>query len=82
MYVSEILESYKYTMIGHLVKSGTSEFLLHIVQCWSAGEVDEVDEVNHAIPMVPYFSVILYKYYSCLGCIPIKDNEEVKDINR
>ena len=33
VYVSDIQEPYKDTIIGHLVNSGTEDLLLHIVQC-------------------------------------------------
>ena len=35
-----------------------------IVQCWGAFSVDEE---NRALPMVLYFSRMMYKYYSHLG---------------
>ena len=41
IYVSNIEESYKDTIIGHSGNSGTSDILLQIVQCWPACEVDE-----------------------------------------
>ena len=34
LYVSGIEESYKDTIIGYLVNSGTADLLLHIVQVW------------------------------------------------
>ena len=39
MYVSNIVESYKDTVIGHLGNTGTSYLLLHIVQCCITCEV-------------------------------------------
>ena len=41
LYVSNIEESYKDTLIGHLGNLRKEYLLLHIVQCWSACEVDE-----------------------------------------
>ena len=35
IYVSDIEESYKDTIIGHLGDSETVGALLHIVKCWS-----------------------------------------------
>ena len=39
--VSNIVESYKDTIIGHLGNAGTSYLLPHIVQCWCACAVDK-----------------------------------------
>ena len=33
LYVSNIEESYKYTIIGNMGNSGIADLLLHIVQC-------------------------------------------------
>ena len=41
IYVSNIEESYKDTIIGHLVNSGIADLLLHIVQCWRAYAVNK-----------------------------------------
>ena len=41
LYVFAIEESYKDTIIGHLVNSGTSDLLLHILHCWRACAVNE-----------------------------------------
>ena len=41
LYVSDIEESYKDTIISHLVNSGTVDLLLQIVQCRYACAVDE-----------------------------------------
>ena len=41
LYVSDIEEYYKDTIFGHLGNSGTSDLILHIVQCWRAREGDE-----------------------------------------
>ena len=41
LYVSNIVESYKDSIIGHLVNSGTSDFSLNMVQCWRACTVYE-----------------------------------------
>ena len=41
IYVSNIEESYKDTILGHLGNSGTSYLLLYIVKCWCACAVDE-----------------------------------------
>ena len=47
LYVSDIQESYKDTIIGNLVNSGTEDLLLHILQfrCACAG-----DEENSLCP--------------------------------
>ena len=68
LYVSDIVESYKYTIIGHLGNTGTVDLLLHIVQCWCACAVDKG---NCDLSIVIYCSGILYKYYSSLGFLPI-----------
>ena len=77
LYVSNIEELYKDTIIGDLVSSGAADLLLHIVQCWSACAVNEE---KRDPPMVIYCSVRMYKYYSSLGLFQIKYNERVKDI--
>ena len=41
LYVSNIEESYKDTIIVHLGNSGTAYLILHKVQCWRACAVDE-----------------------------------------
>ena len=41
LYVSDIEQSYKDTIIDHLVNSGKSDLLLHIVYCWRAYAVNE-----------------------------------------
>ena len=41
LYVSDIEEPYKYTIIGHLGNSGTEDLLLHILQCCLSCAVDE-----------------------------------------
>ena len=35
-YVSDVVESYKETIIVHLGNIGTTDLVLHIVQCWRA----------------------------------------------
>ena len=52
--------------------------LLYILQCWSACEVDKD---NRALPMVMYFSGMIYKYNFYLEFIPVKKNEEGKEIH-
>ena len=47
--MSDIEESYKDTIIGHLGNSGTAYLLLHTVQCWRACAVDEE---NWNLPMI------------------------------
>ena len=76
--MSNIEESYIDTIIGHLVNSGTEYLLLHLVQCWHACAVNEE---NQDIPMILYYSHMMYKYYSHLGFFPIKHNEEGKDVH-
>ena len=49
IYVSDSLELYKDTFIGHLENTVAVYLLLHLVQCWY--EFD-VDESNQAIPVV------------------------------
>ena len=49
LYVSDIEESYKDTIIGHLGNSGPSDLLLHIIQCWSEFTFNEE---KRAQPMV------------------------------
>ena len=41
VYVSDIEGSYKDTIIGNLGNAGTSDLLLHIVQCWIACVINE-----------------------------------------
>ena len=57
--------------------TGTEDLLLCIVQFWCTSTVDED---NWTLTMVIYCSVMMNTYYSFLGFIPIKHNEEVKDI--
>ena len=63
----------------HLGNSGTEYWLLRIVQCWSPCELDEE---KWDLPMVLYYSGMMYKYYSCVGFSYIKQNEEVNDIHK
>ena len=63
IYVSYIVESYKYSIIGHLGNSSTADLLLHILHCSSACAVDEEKLDLH---MVLYSSGIMYKSYSRL----------------
>ena len=72
LYVSNIEESYKDTIIRNLVNSGTADLLLHMVKCWPAYAVNKE---NQALPLVLYCSHTMYKYYSRLGFITIKHNE-------
>ena len=71
------MESYKDTIIGHLVNTGTAYLLPPIVKCWCSCAVDKY---KWYIPMVLYCSYIMYTYYSCLGFFPSKQNEEGKYI--
>ena len=64
LYVSDITELYKYTIIGHLGISGASDLLLHAVKCWRECVVNEE---NQALPVVLYCSHMISKYYYCLG---------------
>ena len=73
-----INKSYKYTIIGHLVNSGTSYLILHTVQCWHACEFDIE---KRALPLVLYCSGMIYQYYYRLGFFPIKHNEEGGNIH-
>ena len=78
LYVSDNVELYKDTVIGHLGNVGTADLLIHILQCWIACSVEKD---THALPTVLYCLGITYKYYSYLGFIPIKHNKEVKVIH-
>ena len=51
IYVSNIEESYKDTIIGHLRNSVTEDLLLYMVQFWRACENDEE---KWALSMVLY----------------------------
>ena len=64
LYVSDIVEPYKDSIIGCLGNSGTAYLLLHIVQCW---HVCAVGEENQDLHMVLYCSSMMYKYYSHIG---------------
>ena len=59
LYLPDIKESYKDTIIGHLRNSGTTDLLLRIVQYLRACAVDEE---KRALPMVLYCSGMMYKY--------------------
>ena len=48
-YVSDIMESYKDTIIGYLGNIDTADFLPHILQFWRACAVDKE---NQALPVV------------------------------
>ena len=71
--MSDIEESYKDTIIGHLGNSGTADLLLHTVKCWHACAVNEE---NQALYMVLNCSHMIYKCYSRIGFTPIKHNKE------
>ena len=53
LYVYDIEESYKDTIIGHMENSGTANLSLYIVQCWRSCVVNEE---NWALPMVLNYS--------------------------
>ena len=72
LYVSDILESYKDSIIHHLGNSGTEYLLLPIVQCLCACKNDEE---NQALPMVLDCSFMMYKYCSYFWFL-IKQDEE------
>ena len=78
LYVTNIEDSYKDTIIGHLLNPGTSDLLVHIVNYWRACAVNEE---NWYLPIVLYCSHMMYQYYSRLGFFPIKHNEEGKYIH-
>ena len=59
LYVSDIVEYYIYTIIGHSGNADKTDFSFHIVQCWHACEVDKE---NCVLPMVMYCSGMMYKY--------------------
>ena len=56
LYVYDVVESYKDSIIGHLVNLGEEYLLLHIVQCY---HVCAVGEDNWGLPMVLYCSGIM-----------------------
>ena len=78
LYVSNTDESYKETIIVHLVNPGTEDLLLRIVECWCESKVNEE---NKYLIMVLYCSHMIYKYYSLFECLPIKHTKEGKIIN-
>ena len=49
LYVSNILDSYKDTIIGHFGNISTADFSVYIVKSWRACTVDEE---NFSLPMV------------------------------
>ena len=49
LYVTNIEDLYKDTIIGHLLNPGTSDLLVHIVNYWRACAVNEEKRV---LPMV------------------------------
>ena len=51
LYVFNIEDSYKDTIIYHIVNSGTADLLLHMVKCWPACAVNKE---NQALPLVLY----------------------------
>ena len=60
LYLSNIEESYKDTIIGNMGNSGTAYLLIHIVQCWIECSVSEK---NKSLPMILYYSHMMYTYY-------------------
>ena len=69
LYVSDIEELYKETIIVNPGKSDTAYLLLHIVQCWCACAANEE---NRALPIYLYCSQIMCKYFSCLVFSPFR----------
>ena len=57
LYVYNILESYRDTIIDNMGNSDIENFLLHMVQCWCACAVVEY---NRDLPMVLHCSGIMY----------------------
>ena len=47
IHVSDIVESYKYAIIGHFGNSGTVDLLLNIVQYWRTYEFSEDNRALH-----------------------------------
>ena len=78
IYVSDILKSYKDTIIGFLVDTDSAELLSCILKLLC---VCAVYEENQALSVVMYCSDIMYKYYSHIRFLPIKHNEEVNYIH-
>ena len=71
--MSDVVELYRNTIIGHLINAGTPDLLLLMIQCW---RVYKVGKENQSLHMVLYCSGIMFKYYSHLGFLLIKHNEE------
>ena len=59
LYMSDIEESYKDTIIGNMVNPGTADLLLHMVPFWRACAFNEE---NQALYMIMYCSHVIYKY--------------------
>ena len=68
LYTSNIEESYKDTIIGHMGNSDTADLLLYIVQYWRQCVVNEEKQ---SLPIVLHWSSMIYKYNSHLGFFPI-----------
>ena len=68
LYVSDVEESYRGTIIVNMANSGKLDLSLHIVQCWRACVVNEE---NQYLTLVLYCSHIMYKYYARCGFSPI-----------
>ena len=64
LYLSNIEESYKDTIVGHFGNSCIEDLLLNITQCWRACVVVEY---KWNLPILLYYSGMMYKYYSLLG---------------
>ena len=58
LYVSDIEESYRDTIIGNMVNSGTADLLLNIAQCMRACTAMEESQYIH---LFLYFLHIMYK---------------------
>ena len=67
--VSDIVESYKDTIMGYIFNACKLDLLLHIVQWCRACAVDKN---KWDIYIVLYCTGMMYKYYSRLGFLPIK----------
>ena len=74
LYFSDILKTYKDTIIISLKKYGTIDLLLFIIQCCSACALH--NEHNRSTPVVIYFYEVVYPCFFHIGFVPIKHNKK------
>ena len=60
-------------------KCSTIYLFLHILQCWS--KCDLQNGQHWSLPMVPYWSSVIYYYYYCIVFVIIKHNGKVNEIH-